>query len=43
MVILANNVLEIIGHLININDNIFSHFIGEKNYLWHNDLVQQHF
>ena len=36
------DVLEIISHLINMNDMIFSHFLAEKkNYLSHKKTVQQ--
>ena len=28
---LGKDVLEIISHLINVNDKIFSHFLAEKN------------
>ena len=28
---------------INMNEKNFSHFIAEKNYLLHNNIVQQHF
>ena len=39
---LGKNVLEIISHLINMNDMIFSHFLAEKKNLLHKkNMVQQ--
>ena len=40
--LLANKVLEIIRHRINMNDKVLSHFIVEKKYLSHNNIVRQH-
>ena len=40
--LLADKVLEIIRHRFNMNEKVLSHFIAEKNYLSHNNIVQQH-
>ena len=36
-------VLEIIRHRINVNENTLFNFIAGKNYLPHNNELQQHF
>ena len=40
--LLANKVIEIIRQRIKMNEKVLFHFIAEKIYLSHNNIMQQH-